>query len=91
MPLALLGMHAYLSTGARRWLVVFGAAWLLQALSNGYFLLFFPVLVVVWLAWFVDWGGRRPRGWPSSRRGLRRSLPLVPVLLKYREVHERWD
>ena len=45
MPLALLGLHAYLDTGARRWLVVFGLAWLLQALSNGYFLLFFPVLI----------------------------------------------
>ena len=62
MPLALLGLHAYLSTGARRWLVVFGAAWLIQALSNGYFLLFFPVLVVAWLAWFVDWRRAPGRG-----------------------------
>ena len=56
------GLHAYVWTGARRWLVVFGAAWVIQALSNGYFLLFFPVLVVAWLAWFVGLAqGTRPR------------------------------
>jgi hypothetical protein len=88
MPLVLLGLHAYVSTGHARWLALFAVAWLLQALSNGYYLLFLPVLIVAWLAWFVDW--RR-----SPRRGLAivgawaiASLPLVPLLLKYRAVHE---
>ena len=88
MPLALLGLHAYLSTGARRWLVVFGIAWLIQALSNNYFLLFFPVLVVAWLAWFVDWRRAPRRGLAMVGAWGVASLPLVPVLLKYREVHE---
>lgn len=89
MPLALLGLHAYLTTGARRWLVVFGVAWVIQALSNGYFLLFFPVLVVGWLAWFVDWRRAPRRGMAILSTWVVASLALLPVLLKYREVHER--
>jgi hypothetical protein len=89
MPLALLGLHAYLTTGARRWLLVFGVAWVIQALSNGYFLLFFPVLVVAWLAWFVDWRRAPRRGMAILSTWIVASLALLPVLLKYREVHER--
>ena len=89
MPLALLGLHAYLETGARRWLVVFGLAWLMQALSNGYYLLFFPVLVVAWMLWFVDWRRAPRRGLAIVTAWAIASLPLLPVLLKYREVHER--
>ena len=62
MPALLLGMHGYLASGRRRWLVIFAAAWLLQALSNGYYLLFVPVLIALWLAWFVDWRRAPGRG-----------------------------
>jgi hypothetical protein len=89
MPLTLLGLHAYLSTGAKRWLVVFGVAWLIQALSNNYFLLFVPVLVVAWLAWFVDWRRAPGRGLAIVAAWVVASLPLLPVLLKYRDVHEK--
>ena len=57
--------------------------------SNGYFLLFFPVLVVAWLAWFVDWRKAPGRGLAIVTAWVIASLPLLPVLLKYREVHER--
>src|SRR4051794_33547496 len=50
MPIALYALHAYYEHGRARWLAVFGAAWLLQALSNGYYMFFFPVLVAGWLA-----------------------------------------
>ncbi|MGB2717853.1 MAG: hypothetical protein WBC51_26950 [Vicinamibacterales bacterium] len=86
LPLQLLGMHAYIDNGGRKWLWLAGAAWLLQGLSNGYYLLFAPVVIALWLLWLPDW--RR-----SSRRGLAlagtlivASLPFVPTLLKYREV-----
>ena len=39
----LLGMHGYVLDGRRRWLALLAAGWLLQALSNGYYLLFLPV------------------------------------------------
>ena len=41
MPFALLGLHRYLRDPRPRWLVLFGCGWLLQALCNGYYLLFF--------------------------------------------------
>jgi MFS family permease len=87
MPLALLALHEYVGGGRRRWLIVFAVAWLLQALSNGYYLLFFPVLIALWLLWFVRWrtspgiGLRLAVAWAVA------SLPLIPVLLKYRAVH----
>ena len=61
----------------------------MQALSNGYFLLFFPVLVVAWMLWFVDWRRAPRRGLAIVTAWAIASLPLLPVLLKYREVHER--
>jgi hypothetical protein len=87
MPLALLGMHAYISTARRSWLVVFGVSWLLQALSNGYYLLFFPVLIGLWLLWFVDWRDAPRRGFALIGAWTISSLPLAPILLKYYAVH----
>jgi hypothetical protein len=87
MPLALWALHKYLDNGSRRWLAVFGAAWLVQSLSNGYYMLFFPVLVVLWLAWFVDWRNAPRRGMTIVAAWILSSLPLLPVLLKYRAVH----
>ena len=88
MPLVLLAMHAYLESGRRRWLFVMAGGWLLQALSNGYYLLFFPIMVGLWLLWFVDWR----RGW---RRGVAMlaafgaaSTLLLPVLLHYKRIHD---
>ena len=88
MPLALLGMHAYLEEGRARWLVLFAAAWLLQALSNGYYLLFLPILIALWLLWFVDWRTQWRRGAALVATFAAASLLLVPVLLQYRHVHE---
>jgi hypothetical protein len=87
MPMVLLGLHEYLSTGRRRWLAVFAAAWLLQALSNGYYLLFLPVLIALWLAWFVDWRRAARRGVALLTTWMAASVALVPVLLEYRHVH----
>jgi hypothetical protein len=85
MPLALLAMHTYVDRGRKRWLGVFAFAWVVQALSNGYYLLFFPVLLVLWLAWFVDW--RRPaRGLSLAACWIASSLLLVPLLATYATV-----
>ena len=46
-PLAILGLHGYVDSGRRRWLVLFGAAWLLQALANLYSLYFLSALVAL--------------------------------------------
>lgn len=89
MPLALLAMHAYLDDGRRRWLVLLGAAWLLQALSNGYYLFFFPVLLGLWLAWFVDWRRQGRRGAALIGALLAASLPLPGMLLTYAGIQQR--
>jgi hypothetical protein len=87
MPLALLGLHGYLTSRRRRWLVLFGAAWLLKALANMYMLLFGGVLIGLWLLFFC-W---RWREWRVAAEAIAAwalfSLPLVPVLIKYQEVH----
>lgn len=88
MPLALYAMHAYLDDRRRRWLALFAAAWLIQALSNGYYLLFFPVLIGLWMAWFVRWRMDLRAGVALAATFIGSSLLLVPTLLRYREVHE---
>jgi hypothetical protein len=47
MPIALWCLHRYLAAGSRRALAGFAAAFALQALSNGYFLFFFSIALVV--------------------------------------------
>ena len=49
LPVLLYSLHAYYEDGRVRWLVVAAVAWLLQGLTNGYFLLFLPVLAGLWL------------------------------------------
>ena len=91
-PLLLLAMHRVMAGGSSHWLGVAALAWILQGLSNGYLVLFAPVLIATWLAWF----GTRPgpdRGVTLGRAGAIAaslavsSLLLVPVLLKYKSIH----
>ncbi|HUR58404.1 MAG TPA: hypothetical protein VM029_11880, partial [Opitutaceae bacterium] len=89
MPLALLAMHAYVADGRRRWLALFVAAWLLQGLSNGYYLLFFPVLVGVWLLWAAALRRERRRPALIWATWVAASIPLVPMLLRYSAEQRR--
>lgn len=87
MPLALAALHRYLDSGRRAWLVVFGGAWLVQALSNGYLMLFFPVLLGCWLLWFV-WR----RAADAAAIGIAflvSSLLIAPLAIHYERVHTR--
>ena len=66
-----------------QWLAMFGVCWLLQASANGYFLVYFSVLVGLWLLWFLVARGR-------GRDALRvvgamgvAALPLAPILYRY--------
>jgi hypothetical protein len=44
---------------------------------------------MAWLAWFVDWRRAPGRGLAIVSAWAIASLPLLPVLLKFREIHER--
>ena len=85
LPLTLLAMHAYYDDRRPRWLLLAGGSWLLQGLTNGYFLLFVPVLVACWLAWFTR------RAQLRAATGLllaflAAALLALPFLLKYYTV-----
>jgi len=88
-PLALLGLHEYVDSGRRRWLALYGAAWLLQALANGYSLYFLSALIALWVVWFVI----VPRRWIQLRditiATLVAAVPLAPTLGTYVVVHAR--
>jgi hypothetical protein len=88
-PLALLGLHEYIETRRARWLVLYGAAWMLQGAANGYALVFFSVLVGLWVVWFVllrrDW-----RAFAAiTAATIVAALPLAPILYEYVVVHGR--
>lgn len=90
LPIALLALHAYIDERRRRWLWLFAAAWLLQSLANGYYLFFGGVLIGLWIAWF----GSRRAVWPATlavvATWVAASLPLLPVLLRYRSIHDHY-
>jgi hypothetical protein len=67
MPLSLWGLHGYFATGSRGALAVFAAAFAALALSNGYFLYFFSIPVVLIVASELARAWTRERG-PSRRR-----------------------
>jgi hypothetical protein len=69
----------------RRWLALFGVAWLMQAWSNGYAMFQLAVLVALWMIWFVR---SRRELVAIAAASIVASLPLVPMLTTYRSVHQ---
>lgn len=90
MPLALFALHRYGRDPRPRWLGLWVAAFVQQGLTNGYFLLYFPVLVAFWALWFL------PASWDRRRVGTLAVATLVaaaivaPVLWHYRVVHDAY-
>jgi hypothetical protein len=86
-PLSLLGLHAWLETGRRRWLVLFGASWALQGAANAYMLVLLSLLVGAWIVWFLLLRRRwRELAQVSVALGVA-SLPLLPLVVRYLSVH----
>lgn len=93
MPLALLGLHRYLRSGSRRALAGFVAAYVLTALSNGYFLFFLAVPVAMVAGWHVLDRLRRRDGaarvtLPLGAAGLAIAALLAPVATAYLRVRD---
>jgi hypothetical protein len=84
LPLALFALHRHGRTRQTRWLVLFAIAWSLLALSNGYLLLFVPILLVMWIAWHVREARHAALIGVAWLAG---SLPLLPILVQY----EQWQ
>lgn len=86
-PLALLGLHAYLDSGRRRWLGLFALSWALQSAANGYALVFFSVLIAFWILWFVVLERRWTALAMIAVAGIAGTVPLAPLLMRYVTVH----
>ena len=84
LPLAMIGLHQYATRREARWLWLYGTSWLLAALSNGYYMLFFPLLVALWMFWFA-----RDRTVFAAllAASVAATLPLLPIVWHYRQVH----
>jgi hypothetical protein len=87
LPMALFALHRYLRDRRLRWLALFALLYVLQGLSNGYLLLYIPVIVLLWTLWFA-------RSWRDvvavGLAGAAALVVLAPVLLKYNSVHEQF-
>lgn len=90
MPVALLALHQYVSRRQIRWLVLFAAAWLMQSLSNGYYMLYFPVLLGLWTVWFVLSTSQVRTLVAVAGAALIGSLPLIPYLWQYSHILARF-
>ena len=83
MPVALAALHRYLDSRRVRWLVLFAAAWTMQALTCGYYLFYLSVLIGLWVLWFVvgrvSWIGllRVVAAWAVG------AVALAPVVYGY--------
>jgi hypothetical protein len=90
IPLVFLGAHRFVQTGRRPWLALFGAAWLLQGLTNGYFLVFVSVLLGAWLSWFVASAPHRGRVVQLLLAWAVACACLAPVLVRYALWHKHY-
>ena len=83
IPLCLVALHRFLETRRGGWLVLFAAAWILQALANGYFIFFGAVLVGLWIVYFCSTRDTWRTVPAIAVTCVLANLPLVPVMLKY--------
>jgi hypothetical protein len=85
-PVCLAALHRYDRDPRTRWAAISAAAWLMQSLSNGYFLFFTSVLVFLWFLWFAAgrWTmaqfGRLAVFWAAA------VAAMVPVLVGYKRI-----
>jgi hypothetical protein len=99
MPIGLCGLHRYFQTGSRRALGVFAGAYALLALSNGYFLYFFAIAVVIVAVLLLGQScvaEAGPARWPVTRRraaelgaaALAVGAAITPAALAYARVRQ---
>ena len=89
MPFVLFGLHRHFATGRLKPLAGAAAAWLVQNLSCGYYLLFFTPVVFLYIAWELT----RHRMWNDRHALMRIGAAIaivlaatVPFLLPYVEL-----
>jgi hypothetical protein len=91
MPFVLFGLHRHFATGRLRPLAGAAAAWLVQNLSCGYYLLFFTPIVLLYTAWELTRRGLWRDGRALLRTGIAVAIVFaatVPFLLPYVELRQ---
>ncbi len=88
MPLGLFALHRYYRRGEGRWLLLFGGSGLMNGLSNGYYLLFYPLLILPWVLWFTTNEGWWRRTLAVAGIGTVAVMLLTPSLLTYQAAHD---
>ncbi|MGE0394895.1 MAG: discoidin domain-containing protein [Vicinamibacterales bacterium] len=88
LPLCLFALHGYLQERRWPWLLLAGAAWLQQGFANGYYILYGGLAVGLWVLYFCSARVHRRAAGPIVVTGVLASLPLIPMLLRYRAIHE---
>jgi hypothetical protein len=90
MPLSLVGLVRYFDDHRVRWLVLFAGAWLMQALTCGYYFFYLSALIGLWLLWFVV--GRER--WSDLARVMGAwavaMLAIAPVLYGYWRIQREY-
>jgi hypothetical protein len=85
MPISLMALHIFSRDGRTRWAVWFAGAWLVQALTSGYYFFQFSLLIVLWLLWYA-------RSWPAKRVAilavcwLSAGVLMLPLLAGYKRI-----
>jgi len=89
MPAALASLHRYLAGRRPEWLIVFALAVVVTGLCTAYYLLFFSVLLVLWIAWFVRPRDSRSLASIGAACGAA-ALVLLPIAIGYLRIHRRF-
>ena len=88
MPIGLFGLHRYYRDGGRRWVLLFGVATLMNGLTNGYYLLFYPLLILPWVLWFTPIEGWWRKTMVVAASGALACVLLAPTLITYQRAHD---
>jgi hypothetical protein len=94
MPLTLLGLHRYFSTGSRTALAGAAVAYWFLAMSNGYYLFFFGFIVALVAVWGCYSAERvaRPRMMKAlALAGVLVGVAYAPIAREYFDVRHRYD
>jgi hypothetical protein len=85
-PVCLAALHRYTASPRPVWAALAAVAWLLQALTCGYYLFFSSVLLVLWLLWFAA-GRWSFRQFAIAGGGfVAAGVLLVPILSRYQAI-----
>jgi len=85
-PVCLAALHRYGRNGTTKWAVLAAFAWLMQGLSNGYYLFFLTVLVGLWFAWFAVNRWTLSQWLKAAGLFVVAAVLISPILIGYRHI-----